>query len=72
MLLVREIEFLCLDITKVMLTKINYQNLIIKNQNAGHRKLRQNKKKGRALPNSNKNTKWLSKELKISQENVQI
>ena len=28
-----------------MLTRLNYQNLIIKNHNAGHRKLQQNKKK---------------------------
>ena len=36
------------DITNFMLTKLNYQNLITKNQNAGHRKSQQNqKKKGR-------------------------
>ena len=45
LLLVRQIEFICFDITNVMLTRLNCQNLIIKNQNAGHRKSRQNKKK---------------------------
>ena len=45
LLSVREIEFICFDITNVMLTRLNYQNLIIKNQNAGQRKSRQNKKK---------------------------
>ena len=45
LLLIREIEFIYFDITNVMLTKLNYQNLIVKNQNAGHRKLWQNKKK---------------------------
>ena len=29
-----------------MLTKLNYQNVVIENQNPGHRKSRQNKKKG--------------------------
>ena len=45
LLSVREIEFICFDITNVMLTRLNYQNLIIKNHNAGHRKSRQNKNK---------------------------
>ena len=45
MLLLTEIEFIYFDVTYGMLTKLNYQNLIIKNQNAGHRKQRQNKKK---------------------------
>ena len=45
LLLVREIESICFDITNLMLTRLNYQSLIIKNQNAGHRRPRQNKKK---------------------------
>ena len=45
LLLVKEIELICFDITNVMLTIVNYQNLIIKNENAGHRISQQNKKK---------------------------
>ena len=55
-----------------MLTRLNYQNLIIKNRYSGHRKLQQKQEKGRALPNSKENTKWLSKQLQISQENVHV
>ena len=75
MLLVREIESICFDITNLMLTRFNYQNLIIKNQNAGHRRPRQNKKKERRYrikKTTKRKTKWLPKQLKTSQENVHI
>ena len=35
-------------------------------------KIAAKREKGRTLPNSKENAKWLSKQLKISQENVHI
>ena len=57
-------EFICFDITNVMLTKLNCQNLIIKDKKCWTQEIAAKKEKGGVVPNSKENTRWLSKQLK--------
>ena len=57
---------LCKILDKELNQKTSQPIRILDTENTAKRE------KGRALPNSKENAKWLSKQLKISQENVHI